>query len=379
MLATLAFIVVQGPVVKVDDLAGLRNALRDAKPGTTVLLAQGTYTGGLHVENLHGQPGKPIVIAGASRSEPPTITGGATALQFSKVSHLEIRDLRISKCSANGLNIDDGGAITSPSHHITLKRLSVADLPRGNHDGIKLSGVDDFRVEDCSVERWGGSGIDMVGCHRGVIDRCLFREGGDNGVQMKGGTSDARVVRSRFIDAGQRSLNLGGSTGLPYFRPAVKDMGPKKFEARNITVEGCTIVRGGAAVAFVGVDGAAFRFNTIYHPGRWALRILQETAEPGFVPCRKGVFSENVVVFSSASWASGGVNVGAGTEHASFRFVQNFWFCSDNPARSTPALPTAESNGTYGQDPKLTISREGIVKVAPDSPATQVGAHAYRG
>ena len=112
--------------------------------------------------------------------------------------------------------------------------MVVRDIgPTGNRDGIKLSGVDDFRVEGCTVERWGsgGSGIDMVGCHRGEIVGCTFRHGdttGDSGVQAKGGSRDVVIRRCRFEHAGQRAVNLGGSTGLAFFRPK-----PEGYEARD--------------------------------------------------------------------------------------------------------------------------------------------------
>src|SRR6185503_2470517 len=104
-----------------------------------------------------------------------------------------------------------------------LRRVIVRDVGSdGNHDGVKLSGLDDFKVEECTVERWGkrGSAIDMVGCHQGVIRGCTIREGdetGANGVQMKGGSRDISLRACRFENAGGRAVNLGGSTGLPYF------------------------------------------------------------------------------------------------------------------------------------------------------------------
>jgi len=50
----------------------------------------------------------------------------------------------------------------------------------------------------------------------------------------------------------------------------------------------------------VGVDGSTVRRNTIYLPGRWAVRILQENRDPRFVPCRRGAFEANLIS-SSAS------------------------------------------------------------------------------
>jgi hypothetical protein len=147
----------------------------------------------------------------------------------------------------------------------------------------------DFRVEGCRVQRWGGSGsaIDMVGCQRGTISRCKFSEGAEqaNGVQAKGGSREIVIERCRFEQAGGRAINIGGSTGLDYFRPQVRD-----FEANAITVQDCEIIGGMSAVAFVGCDGALVQHNTIYRPTRWPLRILQENTDPRFVPSRKGVF-----------------------------------------------------------------------------------------
>ena len=88
----------------------------------------------------------------------------------------------------------------------------------GNDDGIKLSGVDSFTVEDCLIESWGawGSAIDMVGCHGGVIRGCVLRNGGlagGTGVQAKGGSAGVVVRDNRFESAGVRAVQIGGSTG----------------------------------------------------------------------------------------------------------------------------------------------------------------------
>jgi hypothetical protein len=182
----------------------LRDAAARAKPGATLLVAPGDYDGGLHLSDLKGAPGKPIVIAGADPKNPPVFKGGATGLQLSAVAHVELRDLVITGATANGLNIDDAGRRDAPSRHVTLRRITVRDVGAGgNQDGIKLSGLDDFRVEECTVLRWGrgGSAVDMVGCHRGVIEACAFThdEGaGGGGVQMKGGCAEIAVRRCRF-------------------------------------------------------------------------------------------------------------------------------------------------------------------------------------
>lgn len=352
----------------VSTAVDFQKAVTNAKPGDRILLAPGEYSGGMQFKGLQGSKQSPIVISASDPGRPPRFTGG---LQFSNVAWLEISHLVISKASYNGLNIDDGGSIDSPSHHVTLKNLEVSDLPKGNHDGIKLSGLDDFMVENCTVTRWGGSGIDMVGCHRGVIKKSTFRSGGDSGVQAKGGSSQITVEQCLFDGFGQRGVNIGGSTGMDFFRPAISRM-PKngKYEAKDITVQGCTFMGNLAPVAFVGVDGAVVRFNTIRDPERWAIRILQETGAAGFVPSRNGVFSDNLIIFTADKWASGGVNIGGGTAPETFKFARNFWYCADAPGRSKPSLPTLEEAGVYGVDPLVGRELSG--------PARGVGAHAFR-
>lgn len=367
--------------VTVRDADALRRAVREAKPGRTVLVAPGEYAGGLWFENVNGEAGKPVVVAGADPKNPPVFRGGGEAMHFAGARHLELRDLAVEGSTANGISVDDAGRRDGSTHHVTIRNVRFTGIgARGNEDALKLSGVDDFRVEACAFERWGaggGSAIDMVGCHKGTIESCTFRHPeAANAVQTKGGSASVTVRKCRFDDAGSRAVNIGGSTGLEFFRPPLDK--PPFAEARDIVVEGCTFAGSDAPVAFVGVDGAVVRFNTFYAPRRWAMRILQETTADGFVPCRNGEFSRNVVVFRSDRWSEGGVNVGGGTDAATFRFEGNVWFCADAPARSKPRLPSAEKDGVYGTDPKLADPEKGDLSLGKGSPVRGAGAEALQ-
>ena len=361
--------------VRVGNGDELRRAIQQARPGTTILLAPGTYRGGLTLRNLQGTAQQPIVIAAADATNRPIIKGGNSCLHLTDPTHVELRHLVLTGARVNGLNIDDGGSYDTPAHHIVLHNLHIHDVGADrNHDGIKLSGVDDFRIENCLVERWGkkGSGIDMVGCHQGVISRCRFG-GGDkvfgNAVQMKGGSREVVVSRCRFENAGGRAINLGGSTGRPYFRPK-----SPAYEAKDITVADCTFVGSMAPIAFVGVDGASVHHNTIYRPTRWVVRILQENTSEGLVQCRNGQFMNNVIVFRSNE-LSRIANIGSGTSAKSFKFSRNFWYCLDRPERSQPVvqLPSPEQGGVYGLDPKFRGAEKGDFRLTPNSPATGFG------
>ncbi len=362
-------------VVRVADDAALRQVLRAAQPGTRIVIAPGKYRPEVYAANLKGTAEAPIIIEGADAKDKPLFQGGRQGLHFSDCTHLTLRNIAISGQSINGINIDDGGSFNTPSHHITLESVDVFDVgPSGNHDPIKLSGIDDLTIRGCRIEGWGGQAIDMVGCHRGLIENCTFqgKQGfsQDAGPQTKGGSSDITIRNCTFINAAGRGVNAGGSTSLTVFRPK-----GAKYEAKNITVEGCRFVGCQAPIAFVGVDGAVFRYNTIYHPDKWIIRILQETREPGFVACRNGRFERNLVVFRSRQ-VQIHVNIGTATDPASFSFRENFWFCEDQPARSRPGLPAREENGVYGVDPKLAMSIDGVPGVPSAESAKAYGADA---
>ena len=374
--------------VRVRDAQALRQAVAQAKPGSRILLAPGEYSGGFFFEKVRGEPGRPIVIAGEDPNRPPVIRGGGNGMHFAAPAYLELRSLTFVGAQDNGINIDDGGVYTKPAHHIVVQGVKIMDVGRGgNNDGIKLSGLTDFRIQDCAIERWGtggGSAIDMVGCHKGTIEGNRFQhkpesaESAGNAIQMKGGTSRIVVRRNRFVDTGGRAVNIGGSTGLEVFRPPLSsEAGRSHAEARDITVEHNTFIGGGAPIAFVGVDGATARFNTIYRPKRWALRILQETRAPGFVPSRRGVFSDNLIAFRANEWSEA-VNIGDSTAPETFRFARNFWYCLDGPERSRPRLPTPEMDGVYGRDPLFRDTQRGDLRLLPGSPAEKFGAQPSR-
>jgi hypothetical protein len=373
--------------VLVRDAGELRQAVRQAKPGVRILLAAGEYPGGFYFPNLRGEPDKPIVIAAADPAHPPVIRGGPEGLNLAHVAYVQVEQLVVTGSQHNGLNISDGGSFDTPAHHVVLRGLRVTDVGQeGNEDGIKLSGVDDFRVEGCTIERWGtggGSAIDMVGCHRGVIAGNTVRhhattaEQPCNGVQAKGGCAQITVRKNRFEHAGHIAMNLGGSTNPQVFRPPLKTRPGPHYEAQDVLVEGNVFIGSGTPAAFVGVDGGVVRFNTIYGPRHWALRILHgENVAPSFVPSRSGRFTDNIVAFRSDQWWDGGVNISSHTAPKTFVFARNFWYCLDSPQKSRPTLPTPETSGIYGSSPQFRNATTGDLRLQPASPAWRVGAEA---
>jgi hypothetical protein len=361
--------------VLVRDSAELRAALQELAPGTTIVLASGAYQGNIYLQGAAGTEQAPITITGADPNKPPVFSEGGQAMHLADCSHLILRNLKITGFPGNGINIDDGGSFETPAHHITLENVTILQTgPEGNHDALKMSGVDHFKIRHCHFEGWGGSGIDMVGCHHGVVEDCTFvgREGfsQSNAVQLKGGTQDVLVQTCLFKDAGERAINLGGSTGLQFFRPKVGD-----YEAKNITIAGNRFVGGSAPIAWVTADGGYVHHNTIVCPQHWILRILQETKDSRFRPSHGGVFENNLVIYNSG--IRDFVNVGPGTSPETFTFSRNAWHNLDGSRKPTP--PTAEKDGLYQVqlDIDPAALKEGLVTIK-DANAKDIGVQGYK-
>lgn len=336
----------------------IQRAANVATPGDRIVVHAGNYPGSNYITNLQGTAAQPIMITGAPSEPQPILgsTGVSEALHLTDPAYLILQDFIVDGPTGNGINIDDGGDFVVPAHHVLLRNVTIRNVGSGgNQDCLKLSGLDDFFVLDSLFERCsaGGSNIDMVGCHQGLIARNQFRNGGSNGVQGKGGTSDILIHGNLMVNAGPRALNLGGSTGFAFFRPPLPHPGGS-YEARNLRAIANVIIGSDAPVAFVGCDGCLVANNTIYLPTRWVMRVLQETTDPSFLPCRDGRFINNVVVFDLAS-ISTFVNIGPNTQWDTFTLANNLWFARDSPGFPGPNLPApvVESNPIIQRDPLL--------------------------
>jgi hypothetical protein len=327
-------------------------ALAAAAPGDRILLQPGVYAGGHFRANL-----RQVTIRSVDPDNPAVIDGGNNALQLSDARQVTIEHLEFRNQVGNGLNIDDGGTFATPSTDITVRNIVVRDIvTAGNNDGIKLSGVTGFLIDGVQVLNWGtgGSAVDMVGCHHGLVQNSLFAHtntsNGGTTLQPKGGSKDITFRANRVElppDAG-RAVQAGGSTGTPFFRFIDGD---SNYEADEIVAEGNVIIGGSSAFSWVNIDGGVFHHNYVHRPFRWVARILNENQGNDIVDTRNGQLHDNRIVYNdTGSELSTAVNVGAETLPNTYSFARNRWLniANPTPAGSTPSLPTAEQGGVYG-------------------------------
>jgi len=354
--------------------ARLRDAAAAAMPGDTIMVHAGVYGGVEYIEDLRGREDAWITIC-AVPGDTVVYRGGTEALHLTDPAWVRIAGIVFEGQSGNGVNIDDGGSYETPASHVLIEDCEWRALAaNGNNDQLKLSGVDSFMVRRCRFFDGspGGSAVDMVGCHRGVFEDNHFENAGSNCIQAKGGTAFIRIERNRFINGGQRALNIGGSTGLQYFRPLGMN-----YEAADIGVYANLFAGSTVPVAFVGAVRGEVVNNTIYMPGKWVIRILQETVGPDFLPCGDNAFRNNLVCLGAAA-ADPSVNIGGNTSPETFEFSNNLWFNADDPAWRGPNLPVSERGGVSGRDPLLADGRNLDFTLRGGSPAIGAGGDAPR-
>lgn len=346
-----------------ESYSGLEQAAADANPGDTILFRSETYQGGEHVSNLQGSEDNRIYIIAENEV---IISGGNNAWQLSDAAYLYIKGFIFENQNGNGLNIDDGGDYTTPTHNITFAECTFRDInASGNNDLLKMSGVDNFIIKNCIFENGadGGSGLDMVGCHWGEISECRFENMGSNAIQAKGGTQNITISRNYFKNCGNRTLNLGGSTGLQFFRPI--DAG---FEAADLNVYSNIIIGSEAPIAYVGSVNVRVVNNTLINQGKWTLRILQETVdEDRFASCGNNFFMNNIIYYNSESPET---NIGPNTLPETFIFSNNLWYKYSDPTRE-PYIPVVDETIITGLDPMFEDLSDEDFSLKETSPAIE--------
>ncbi|MDK8180141.1 polysaccharide lyase 6 family protein [Paenibacillus sp. UMB4589-SE434] len=116
-------------VVKVSTSAQLETAIDEANPGTTIVLANGTYTGSkaLQISGKHGTSTNPITIKAANRGR--AIIAGADVLHIVRSSHIVVEGLKITN---TGTTTRSAAVQLDGSNHIRLTRNMFAVPATGN-------------------------------------------------------------------------------------------------------------------------------------------------------------------------------------------------------------------------------------------------------
>lgn len=325
-----------------DPYPSLAAAAAVAQPGTRIVMLPGNY-GIQTVTNLRGTATAPFWIEGAETGGRARLAG----LRLSGFSYVVVSRMDIAASVGAGLNADDGGDRANPmaAHHLIVRDVDVLTAPNAC---LQFTGVYDLRVRRSSA-RACTKGAFLVGSHRAVLSRFTVESTSITGVQTAGGSSDIEIRQSRFTDAGTRALWLGGGSELAEFRPPLSSP-TDNYEASNVRVFD-NVIRGGVGSAVLCglctdslVAANLIRSDTLSN----VFYLLQEH---GPISGHAFVSSGRMRIINNAIEVRGnprGMRADAGTDGASCTFANNLWLEIDDPANSTPMLPSAETGGIYG-------------------------------
>jgi len=327
-------------------------ALSVAIAGDTILLREGVYSGNSYRENLKGTSENWVTIL-AAPNENVVFRGGGAAFYLVDVEYIRINGLQFEDQTGNSLSIDDGGTYDTPTHNVVILNCTWLSMnTTGPSNMIKMAGVDSFSIYNCVFLNGpvNGIGIDLVGCHFGVIDDNYFDKSGSYAIQAKGGSNDIDINRNLFINSTDRTINIGGSTGTPYFRPLNAD-----YEAKRVNVYSNVFRGSKAPITFATAIDCEVINNTILNPVTWAFRILQETSDTRFITCSNNTIKNNLIVMPTTGQPA--LNIGPNTDASSFSISHNAWFNPKN-AQWMPNTPSNEP-GRLLIDPEI-IDSNGI-------------------
>jgi hypothetical protein len=116
-----------------------RAVLSKLRAGDTMVLAPGTYTGGLPISDISGTTAQPITVRGPDdQSAIFAANDCCNTVQLNTVSHLVIRNLTLDGSGTNGaFGVDSRG----PCHDITIENLRIVNYGAGQQVvGISTKG-----------------------------------------------------------------------------------------------------------------------------------------------------------------------------------------------------------------------------------------------
>ncbi|WP_299616458.1 right-handed parallel beta-helix repeat-containing protein [Pelagibius sp.] len=172
------------------DPATYRSVVRDLRPGDRLRLKPGLYRQGLALIDLHGSPGRPIVISG-----PPD--GSAVFLgrvnhntvELRRASHLVLRHLTL-----DGRNIPFIDAVKAQdvTHHITLENLEIRNHA-SHQQNVAISTkapawdwvIRNNRIRNVGTGLYLGDSDGSAPFVRGLIEHNLIGDTVGYGLQIK--------------------------------------------------------------------------------------------------------------------------------------------------------------------------------------------------
>jgi hypothetical protein len=334
------------------------------QPGDEIVLMPGEHLA-FKLKNVAGTREKPIIIRGLDPQQPGPIRAQKSffGIHLVDCSWIEVKDVVVFGAQYVGILVESAHTDATQDAHIKIRHASVVQTGKlsGDRDAIRVHGVADVAIEDCRIEGWTDSAIDVVASRQVVVDRCVLRHRDgfltQAGVTIRAGSSDVRVANTRFDSAGLVSVAVGGISPDIDFHPRAKSDAPSGslIEASDVTVSQCMFNLCRIPVSFIHASNVRFVKNTIHSPRRHIILAARETKDPRFAKSSKITFGGNLIEWVPSDLTTF-ANVDATLDPDSFNLETNLWWSPELP-NALKALGPIPGSGTHPQifdvDPKL--------------------------
>ena len=341
VLALIVVLSLCSAVHAIDRYANSSNyqsRLAAAVPGDRVILAPGTY-GHLWLSGKDGAAGNLIqIIAQDPTNRPVVLNPGLEGWQIYDSSYLLFDGIVMQGAQEEGFHLQSGGL----TNHIIMRNCDVTmQSASGNTDCWKSDQTYDTLFYNCRASTCGDCGFDHMDVQDTLIMRSYMTNTGNSAVHAKNGSSNVGFYRNVHVNSGERSLQFGGNG----------------MYATDQVAMGNVLIGSPYSAVYTTVQECDFAYNTVVDPTSAVMRFLNENPGGG-VPTAHNSFTNNLVQYTSSTWASG-----PNTEPWTTTFADNFW-------SKTPSLPAPET-GTVVGNPNLDGEYRPLNPAAKD-----YGAHA---
>jgi len=354
------------------------------KPGDEIILMPGLHRPAT-LQAAQGTAAQPIVIRGLDPNHPSTIQAQGYGIRLFRPGHARITDLIITGAKIHGIFLEGDAEVADgedaeprdPAGHVTLANITVSNTgPKGLRHAVHVRQLESVRIENCRVEGWAGSAVELVACNDVTIEGCRFtgREeyGQTTGVRIRAGSDRVNINNCRFIDAGDQGVCLGGDSDLEDFRPQppAEAKPASLYEASRVQIMRCTFQNGLCALAFVNCERCTVRNCTILRPRRAVVSIRHEQEDQRFGPTANCVFGSNLI-----TWEAGDLtaltHLAGGAQAGGITLEDNLWWTPgfDEQKEQLGPFPGTEAFPQVTDvDPKLDEGTEAFPQVTDVDP-----------
>ncbi len=345
----------------------MRPILEKIEPGDEILLLPGRHLP-IRLNSVKGTREEPITIRSLDPAEPSVIMKADVGIHMIDAAHIRISDIIIDQPTSAGIIIEASRAqgMESPATgSVAVERVRVRGVgvgQQGQRPAVRVDAVKDVAIKHCQFKGWCGIGCDIVASENVTFQHCDFiagdRTAESMAMRMRAGSETVHVEQCHFEKCGvEAALLIGGATGREQFIPAITGeiKADARYEARAITVAGCTFIDQACPFIFAHADRVTVRNNTIVRPQRYVMAALQASDDPAVASNRHLTFGQNLITWRAGK-LSGLLLLDQANKDVSLAFEENLWW-SDDPvavrSRMIPGIARQQFPQVLDIDPKL--------------------------